>query len=450
VRIVVLHAGGLGDLVLIEALLAALRDRYPEARIELVCRADAAPVVALHPRPPDAVHPFAFDPYRWALPDDGVALQARTLLPRLEGPPVDLFISAELRATWLSEILAAALAPGDAAIADPTRPAGSDLSILLGKLRLGRNRAVRRGVGAAGTPHELERYARLAGMDGMRIPQLRRPDDRASSGELAVFPISAGALNRWRIADLAEAARSIAAAHGLTPVLFGSADDGADLEAALASGGFGPNARIATGSPADLPEIAARIAAASGYVGVDTGLAHLAAAYGLPGVTVYGGGTWPRYAPWGPRSAGVVAPIPCFGCGWDCAFERPFCIEGVDVASVVAAFAAAYLGDIGGPAVRELGPYGPREREIFAAAAQVHRAAQRDRAERLSAITRLRDLLVRYARRAGTRRRRSDAQLASLAQATTSAAQRLESVRQGSSAEPPIPGEAQPSGARLS
>ena len=76
----------------------------PGARVELVCRADVAPVATLHAQPPDAVVEFDFDPYRWALPDDRAALHARSLLRRIGRPPVDLFVSAELRATWLSEI----------------------------------------------------------------------------------------------------------------------------------------------------------------------------------------------------------------------------------------------------------------------------------------------------------------------------------------------------------
>jgi hypothetical protein len=125
----------------------------------------------------------------------------------------------------------------------------------------------------------------------------------------------------------------------------------------------------------------------------------------------------------------VVAPIPCFGCGWDCAFDRPFCIEGVDVDSVVAAFDAAYRNGSGEPLVRELEPYGERERTIFAAAAQVHRAAQADRSARLTAITRLRDVLARYARRTRARSRKTDAVLASLAGRMTRTATRLEEAR---------------------
>lgn len=426
-RAVVLHAGGLGDLVLVESLFAALRERHPDAHLELVCRADVAPVAALYARPPDAVRAFDFNPYRWALPDDDAALQAKTLLRKLPGEPVDLFVSAELRATWLSEIVAAALAPAETVISDDRKPRPSDLLILLGKLGLERNRAVRRLPAVAGE-HELDRYARLAGTAERRLPALL-PGGGEPTGELVVFPLASSAINRWPLEAMGQAAQRVAAARNLPIALIGGEKDGPELEAAIAAGTFGAGPRLVLGAPEDLPAVAARIAGAAGFLGIETGLVHLAAAYGVPGATVYGGGYWPIYGPWSARSAAVVAPIPCFGCEWDCAFDRPFCLEGVDVDSVVAAFEAALGDEPGRPLVRELDAYGERERAIFGTAAAVHHAAQRDRSARLTAITRLRDLMRRYVRRTRARSRKANAALTALADTAARAARRLEEAR---------------------
>jgi ADP-heptose:LPS heptosyltransferase len=426
-RIVVLHAGGLGDLVLVESYLAALREKHPAAQLELVCRADVAPVTSLYATPPDAVHPFGFNPYRWAIPDDQAALEAQTLLRRMGGAPPDLFVSAELRATWLSEILAAALAPRDVLVADAREPRSSDVLILLSKLKLDRKGGIRRLATVPGE-HELDRYARLAGAAARRRPVLRPFAAPAPATELVVFPLGATPINRWPLRAMGAAAQGIAATRRLSVALVGSDKDRPGLEGAVTAGFFGADTAIVTGSPDDLPSVAARIAGAAGYVGIETGLVHLAAAYGVPGATVYGGGYWPVYGPWAPRSAGVVAPIPCFGCEWDCAFERPFCIESIDVDSVTAAFDAAHADDSGRPVVRELDAYDARERAIFEAAGNVHRAAQRDRAARLAAITRLRDLLARYARRTRTRSRNADGLIAALVETTTQTARRLEQV----------------------
>jgi ADP-heptose:LPS heptosyltransferase len=428
-RIVVLHAGGLGDLVLVETLLAALRERHPDARVELICRADVAPVVTLYARAPDAVHTFAFNPYRWAVPDERVAVQAQTLLPKLDGEPVDLFVAAELRATWLSEILAAALAPRETVIADARKPRPNELLILLGGLRLERNGAVRR-LPAVVAEHELDRYARLAGAPLRRIPALRTTRSGPASDELMVFPFGASTIQQWSMPAMGEAALRIARSRRARIVLVGSEAQRAEAQSAADAGFFGDAPELLLGAPARLPAVAARIAAAGGYLGVDTGLVHLAAAYGVPGATVFGGGTWPSYAPWAPRSAGVVAPIPCFGCDWDCAFGRPFCIEGVDVDSVVTAFEDVCSEHGGEPLVRLLDRYTAREKTIFEAAAAVHRAAQSDRAARFAAITRLRHLFVRFARRTRAGTRRADAALAALADTTARTALRLESGTQ--------------------
>jgi ADP-heptose:LPS heptosyltransferase len=421
-----LHAGGLGDLVLVESYLAALRERYPGARLELICRADVAPVASLYAEPPDSVIPFDFDPYRWALPDDRTALQAKTLLRKLSDEAVDLFVAAELRSTWLSEILAAALAPRDALIADERLPRPSDLLLLLGKLKLTRNADVRR-IGSLAFEHELDRYARLAGANARRLPALRGRGTPAA--ELVVFALASSRINRWPLSAMGAAALRVAATRRAAIVLVGSEKDRPELEAAIAAGTFGPEPQLVAGAPGDLPAVAARIAGAAGYLGIETGLVHLAAAFGVPGAAVYGGGYWPVYGPWSARSAAVVAPIPCFGCEWDCAFDRPFCMESIDVDSVVSAFEDAYQDGSGRPLVRALEPYGERERTVFGAAAAVHHAAQRDRAARLTEITRLRDLLGRYGRRTRARNRKVNAALAAVTETMMRTAGRLDEAR---------------------
>lgn len=58
----------------------------------------------------------------------------------------------------------------------------------------------------------------------------------------------------------------------------------------------------------DLPLAAAVLARATAFVGNDSGLGHMAAALGVPTVTVFGPGRPARYRPWGPRTRVVLAP----------------------------------------------------------------------------------------------------------------------------------------------
>ena len=58
----------------------------------------------------------------------------------------------------------------------------------------------------------------------------------------------------------------------------------------------------------ELPVAAALLARCAAFVGNDSGLGHMAAAVGLPTVTVFGPGQPERYRPWGPRAIVAQAP----------------------------------------------------------------------------------------------------------------------------------------------
>ncbi len=58
----------------------------------------------------------------------------------------------------------------------------------------------------------------------------------------------------------------------------------------------------------NLSEVVALLPHCQAFVGNDSGLGHLAAASGVPTLTVFGPGDPARYEPWGPRAAIVLAP----------------------------------------------------------------------------------------------------------------------------------------------
>jgi len=407
-KIVVLHAGGLGDLVLVETLLASLRERYPGAHLTLVVRENVASVAALYATPPDAVRVFTFDPYRWALPIDA-AIAIEPFLVSLALGPVDLFIAAELKSTWLGEVLAAFLAPKRAILCDARIAKYSELRQLLGLLGLHRNTSASRPA-TVDSEHELDRYARLADAS-RRTPRFRAFEPGSDQNEdprIVVFAAGSPELKRWDDHAMREALTRIAAHHGARLVLVGSEAERAELDALAGAGDWSASWAVECGTVSDLPRIAAFIAGAIGYVAIDTGLAHLAAAYGVPGVTIYGGGTWPSYSPWGKASAGVVAPLPCFRCFWDCAFDRAFCIERIGPDSVVVAFEQAISRSREESFVNAVEAYSRGERDILGAASTVYRAAQADRAARLTAIVRMKNIWHRNVQRVARRRVSTD------------------------------------------
>jgi ADP-heptose:LPS heptosyltransferase len=399
-----------------------LREQHPKAQLELLCRADVAEVPALYARPPDVVRAFPFNPYTWATPDEAVEPSA-AFLAELPLEPVDLFISAELRRTWLSEILAARFAASESIFGDASLLDRSTVRIVVRRLGMRLRPHVQRLPSIPGE-HELDRYARL-GRGERRLPQLRRLRRRMpqKTRPLAVFPIGIPFLKRWPLDRFLAASTAIRAENGHPLLLVGSDSERLELEA-LAS--WAPADAFGVCAPGDggLIRVADAIANAWGYLGIDTGLAHLAAAYDVPGVTVYGGGTWPAYAPWAPRSAGVVAPIPCFGCFWDCAFGHAYCIEAVRVDDVISAFAEAHAS-VTPAIVAENEAYGTPERTVFGEAAYSYRAAQADRAARLQAIIRLRDILERHAHRSRTKPSQTNPSLEHVTNRLTIVANRL-------------------------
>jgi heptosyltransferase-3 len=97
---------------------------------------------------------------------------------------------------------------------------------------------------------------------------------------------------------------------------------------------------VASFDDLSLPELSALAARASLFVGNDSGVAHIAAAHGVPQVVVFGSSNVAHWRPWTSAPAEVVREeMPCAPCpGYTCAeFDAPECIRRVPVARVVAA-----------------------------------------------------------------------------------------------------------------
>ena len=102
-----------------------------------------------------------------------------------------------------------------------------------------------------------------------------------------------------------------------------------------------------------LAEAAALLAACRLYVGTDSGLAHLAAAVGTRPVTLFGPARPDEVSPFGHRHLVVQTPAPCAPCFRypqesttpRVACRPPYCIDRIEVGSVMAAVRAALDGE---------------------------------------------------------------------------------------------------------
>jgi len=265
-ELLVLRAIKLGDLLVAVPALRALRRDFPEHRITLATTAWLAPVVELVP---------AVD----------VHLAQHGLDHPISAPAgaVDVAVNLHGAGPESSDLVAALGARRVIGHADPTNgfegPAWPD------------------GV------HERERWTRLLTWHGVTAD----PDDVAIARPVAPPVIADAAVvhvgafhgaRHWPTDRFAAVVRGLRD-RGFDVVLTGGADDVGRAAAVAGAAGLAPEAILA--GVLGLQEFAGVIAAARLVVTVDTGAAHLASAYGIPSVVVFGPA--PPEA-WGPPAAG--------------------------------------------------------------------------------------------------------------------------------------------------
>lgn len=124
---------------------------------------------------------------------------------------------------------------------------------------------------------------------------------------------------------------------GSVPVLLGAPSDAATADLIVASAGDGLVSLVGKDAPELLPALLGRLTA---LVSMDTGVAHLAAAVGIPVVTLFGptdpGLTAPRSA----DGCVIWKPPPCAPCFLpECPIEHP-CMRAITVAEVLEAVEA--------------------------------------------------------------------------------------------------------------
>ncbi len=154
-----------------------------------------------------------------------------------------------------------------------------------------------------------------------------------------LHPGASAASRRYPPEGFAEVARELTAAHGWQIVFTGSAGE-QELVTEIRGAMGVPSYSLA--GRADLPELAALIAAAPLLISNNTAPAHLAAAVQTPVVDLYAL-TNPQHTPWGVPHRVVFNDVGCKYCYRSvCPRGHHACLRGVAPASVVAAALALY------------------------------------------------------------------------------------------------------------
>ncbi|MGU3408760.1 glycosyltransferase family 9 protein [Microbacterium sp. M1A1_1b] len=262
-ELVVLRAIKLGDLLVAVPALRALRRAFPDHRISLATTAWLAPVVDLVPAVDVHLAQQGFDhpiPVPAGVTD--VAVNLHGAGPESEG----LVAALDAR-----RVIGHGRPDGPAWIEGPVNERERWVGLLW-------------AYGIAGDPDDVA---------------IDRPADAAVVEGAAVVHVGAfhGA-RHWPVDRFAEVVRGLRG-RGEHVVLTGGSADVARATAVADAAGLPPEAVLA--GVLDLQPFAAVVAAARVVVTVDTGAAHLASAYGIPSVVLFGP------APpesWGPPTSG--------------------------------------------------------------------------------------------------------------------------------------------------
>lgn len=309
-HLVAIRPGALGDALLTFPLLAWLRDHIPGLRVTLVARSD---VLALAQESGLANEVSPYDSPVWsAIFADEPPPQAGRAFEVCAGASVAAWVGGDdpqVRRNLL------ALGANNVAVS-PGRPATSartHMSLLLCE-----------ALGALGfpTPGSLDdlcgslRPLSPSARSRATLDEWLRGSGHGQESLIAVHPGSGGAAKRWPAERFAALVDRLAA-DGYLPLLIEGPQD-AEVIAATAHAIGAAETRTLVARGFSVEEMAALLARCSGFVGNDSGVAHLAALTGCPTVVIFGP-TDPRL--WLPIGRAVRAAHSTSGLVADVALE---------------------------------------------------------------------------------------------------------------------------------
>lgn len=331
----------LGDIVLFEGFIEALKVSQPDLEITILLRSGCAQLSELFPPELNLNWEHVdLEAYGEITPEHIAVFEA--FLDQIEGQS-DLIIFSAFNPTWLDYKLAERF---------------SDIS----QTAIGDVDTFQRWPTAQATlipvdknSHEIDKYAELLRQvfginDVLPFPRLVVPTEykqkaTAVLGELGItdrnygviFP--AGTRNQsikaWPLDRFAEIVSWIVEEKHFVPLLLGHVSERETVRALAGMlSAQGVNSAQWLGHDGELPLFAAVLEKSRIYVGNDTGPMHIAAALGVPTVGIFGGGHGFRFLPAGQHSIGIIGNMPCFDCGWDCIFGDAPCKLMIDVYAV--------------------------------------------------------------------------------------------------------------------
>ncbi len=344
----ILESGGLDSLVALTPLLRAMNRAWPNTRITAGCRQAFTGVESLWPAKAAAVSVGNEPGAAAGMSRDLVESVSRTLAT-LQAVKADWFICAEKNPGWFARVVGSWFGAQRSIYLGAEPPEGGLASVLIRELTLSPVRF--EWDSPEGLKLEIEPEPALWTLPArVREAALERLEQLGLREKhyLACVPES-----RWGLARYGEAIEAIRIEQDI-PVLI------------LWDGASPPGPAVRCHQPANLASAAALLVLARAYLTGDSGHAALAHAYGLAGAALRGGGDVPGPVP------SISHPLPCSGCGWDCLFAGPVCMDLIPVLTVARQAREAFAGAALAPV--ELDALTPMELALIARAGAQYRA----------------------------------------------------------------------------
>ncbi len=304
--VVIIRLRSLGDTVLTTPALAVLKQQRPDLRIQVVLEPPWDPLLAGNPDVAGVIR------HRGA---------GTVAALRLRRPALCLNLHGGTTSAWLTALSGARWRAGFA-------------HFRWGRVYNVRIPRAQQILGRDGEVHTAEHLASAMfylGAAPCQIPRARlypsRPNPRSHPGPYAVLHVGAAYFTKqWAPQRFAELARWLRSEQALEPVILTGPDQ--PLPAGLGE--------FESFGDLDLDRMMALLREAKLFVGNDSGPAHVAAAFGVPSVVIFGSSNSRVWYPWRTRGEVVETAWDCKPCPGDrCyAFDRPQCILSVEVEAV--------------------------------------------------------------------------------------------------------------------
>jgi heptosyltransferase III len=268
-RVALIRLRSLGDCVLTTPAISILKRSRPDVKIAVVVEERFAAVFEDHPAVDAILAPVARDVAGWR-PELVVNLHGGT---RSMG--LTLRSGARFRAGF----------------AHHTHSYLYNVKIPSAQQVLGVTRRVH-------TAEHLASAMFFLGAERCEIPRasLFVPAKAADAPYAVLHPMASDASKTWPAAGFLAVARHLAERRELQPVFIAAPNEDASAFRAY---------RVVAGAP--LAEVKALIAGASAFAGNDSGPAHMAAAFGVPSVVIFGNSDAEIWGPWKAQAEALVA-----------------------------------------------------------------------------------------------------------------------------------------------